>query len=88
MSEIYEEKRVAKFPQSAEQGFRDAVDFFRKSRNLDDIYQKTSFHFERYKEGKYKGLHSVRCDKQFRLIMDIETDPELIIILEEVTDPH
>ncbi|MDR2416313.1 MAG: type II toxin-antitoxin system RelE/ParE family toxin [Candidatus Peribacteria bacterium] len=85
---MYEEKRIAKFPKNTEQGFRDAVDFFRKAKSLDDIYKKTSFHFEKYKRGKYKGLHSVRCDIQYRLIIDIETDPELILILEEVTDPH
>jgi plasmid maintenance system killer protein len=55
---------------------------------LKEVYDWTSFHFEKYKEGKYKGKHSIRCDKQFRLIIDIETDPELILILEEVTDPH
>jgi plasmid maintenance system killer protein len=47
-----------------------------------------SYHFEKYKVGKYKGKHSIRCDRQFRLIMDIETNPELILILEEVVDPH
>ncbi|MDR2191074.1 MAG: type II toxin-antitoxin system RelE/ParE family toxin [Candidatus Peribacteria bacterium] len=85
---MYEYRKIAKFPKNTEQGFRDAVYFLKGIKSLEDIYQVKSYHFEKYKVGKYKGKHSIRCDRQFRLIMDIETNPELILILEEVVDPH
>ena len=86
--EIYERRRIAKRPANTEKGFRDAVKYLKGAKSLQDVYDMKSFHFEKYKSGKYHGKHSIRCDKQFRLILDVVTDPDLIIVLEEVTDPH
>ncbi|MDR0608472.1 MAG: type II toxin-antitoxin system RelE/ParE family toxin [Candidatus Peribacteria bacterium] len=80
--------KIARFPKNTEQGFRDAVAFLMRAKSLQDVRNVRAFNLEKYTEGKYKGMYSIRCDRQFRLMMDIETDPGLILILEEVIDPH
>jgi len=86
--EIYKKQRISKLPANTEQGFLDAVDSLRVAHTLNDLNEMKSLHLEKYKGWKYKGKYSVRCDKQFRLIFSVETSPEFILVLEEVTDPH
>ena len=88
LKEIYENKRAGMFPKAVETNLTFTVGFLEEAETLQEVYQFTSFHLEKLKWGKYKGKHSIRLNKQRRLILVVETEPELTLILEEITDYH
>ena len=88
LSEIYYRRIQWKYPKAVEDNLAFTVGFLEEAETLQEVYQFTSFHLEKLKWGKYKGKHSIRLNKQRRLILVVETKPELTLILEEITDYH
>jgi toxin HigB-1 len=53
-----------------------------------DLYALKGLHFEALK-GDRSGQHSLRLNKQFRLIVNVERDPQgNVIVVVEIDDYH
>lgn len=82
-----------KFPKSVIKGFQNKIDILRSIKNSAEISLYRSLQFEPLtKEKKYKGMHSIRINDQFRIILRIvkKKGIETVEVAEilELTDYH
>lgn len=82
-----------RFPVGLVKRFREKIDFIRSAGNSKDLALYRSLHFESLNiEKKYKGMHSIRVNDQFRIILRIirKKDVETVEVAEilELIDYH
>jgi proteic killer suppression protein len=87
---LYEERDfvLTRFGPDVTKAFRKKVRFLEAAESETDLRNYKALHFEQLK-GKRVGQHSIRLNKQWRLILRIESDGDgraLVII--EVADYH
>lgn len=76
------------FSQGVVKGYRKAVQVIRSAVDERDLYAMKGLRFEKLK-GDRKGQHSLRCNDQFRLIVEIVGDhPKKRIKVIEIVDYH
>jgi proteic killer suppression protein len=69
-------------------GFRDLVQFITDARDERELYAWKALHFERLK-GRRRHPRSMRLNKQFRLIVEIEVRPGgNLIAVKSIEDYH
>lgn len=86
---LYEEKdfRVAQIGPDLTKQYRKKVGFLASAADERDLYGYKALHFERL-EGR-EGQRSIRLNKQWRLIIELETDDEgRLILIVDVEDYH
>lgn len=86
LSSIYYQRNYqSHYPPEIVQAFRETVTIIEAATNERDFYQFKSLHYEKL-QGKIgsAGEHSMRLNKQYRLIVRIEADDEgkLILVIE------
>jgi proteic killer suppression protein len=84
----YDPAYTAGFSQAVVKSFRKRVAFIRSAKDERDFYGMKSLHYEKLK-GDRKHQRSMRLNKQWRLILEIEKDDdgnEVVII--EIEDYH
>jgi len=86
---LYEtEAGARKYPGAVVAAFFEVIEAIRAAKDERDLYALKSLHFEALK-GNRADQRSVRLNKQFRLILRIETDPSgNIILVIELEDYH
>ena len=86
---LYEtEAGARKYPAAVVDAFFEVIAALRAAKDERDLYAIKSLHFEALK-GDRADQRSVRLNKQFRLILRIETDPSgNIILVIELEDYH
>jgi proteic killer suppression protein len=62
------------FPPAVVKAFRKRIQYIRDAADIRDFYSMKSLHFEKLK-GDLSGVHSMRLNDQWRLILKIEGDP-------------
>jgi len=73
---------------AAVRGFRKVMQVIRAAKDERDLYAMNSLRFEKLK-GDRAGQHSLRLNKQWRLIVTIKKgDPDNTIIVIEIVDYH
>ena len=82
-----------RFPKGVIKGFQNKINMIESAKNSFELSLYRSLNFEPLtKEKKYKGMHSIRINDQFRIILRIVTkkDVETIEVAEilELTDYH
>jgi proteic killer suppression protein len=89
LEELYtSEKGAQKYPAEVVDAFFEAMAFIQAAKDERDLYSLKGFHFEKL-SGKRKGEHSLRLNKQFRLIVSFEKDAEgKFILLIDIEDYH
>ena len=70
---LYYEGKVVKKYVALEEDFITVVDGIDAAPDVRGLYDLKSHHFEKLK-GKLKGKRSLRLNKQYRLIVSLETD--------------
>ncbi len=73
-------------PPEAVRGFRKAMQAIRAAADERDLY-RGGLRFEKL-QGDRDGQHSVRLNKQWRLILRVEDGPPRKAVLIEITDYH
>lgn len=83
-----EEKGVRRYPPDVVEGFFEVMAIIDSAKNESDIRAYKHLHFEKLR-GNRAGQHSLKLDKQFRLIVKIEKDEhgKLLWII-EIVDYH
>ena len=82
------EAGAKKYPRSVVTAFFDVMATLVAAADQRDLYALKSLHFEALK-GDRAGQHSVRLNKQFRLILRIEADDQgNVVIVIEIADYH
>lgn len=87
---LYEEPdfRLSRFGGNVTRAYRKVVGIVSAASDERDLYAMRSLHFEKL-EGDRLGQHSLRLNKQWRLIVKLETrqeDTQVVVI--EVVDYH
>lgn len=63
-------RATAGFPAAVVRGYRKAMQFIRDAADERDLYAMRGLRFEKL-EGKRKGQFSLRCNDQYRLIIEL-----------------
>ena len=72
----------------AVRGFRKVMQVVRAAADERDLWAMRSLNFEKL-SGDRKGQHSLRLNKQWRLIVKIEkSDPSNVVVVIEIVDYH
>lgn len=89
LEELYtSEKGAQRYSEEVVDSFFDAMEIIHAAKDERDLYSLKGFHFERL-SGKRKGEHSLRLNKQFRLIVTFEKDAEgKFILVIDIKDYH
>lgn len=78
---------TARLPTEVVRGYRKAMNWIRAASDERDFYAMKGLHFEKL-EGR-EGEHSMRLNKQFRLILAFETGrPKNIVVILGIEDYH
>ena len=87
---LYEERDfvLSRFGPDVVRAFRQKVGFLAQAESEIDLRNYKALHFEKLKGGR-AGQHSIRLNRQWRLILRIETDAagRLLVII-EIVDYH
>ena len=68
--------------------FRKRMQFIRAAKDERDFYAMKSLHFEKL-EGNLAGKHSMRLNKQWRLILGFEGKaPDKVVVIFAIADYH
>ncbi|MBN2194849.1 MAG: type II toxin-antitoxin system RelE/ParE family toxin [Polyangiaceae bacterium] len=82
------EAGARKYPRAVVTAFFEVMAMLDAAVDERDLYAVKSLHFEALK-GDRAGQHSIRLNKQFRLILRIETDEDgNVVVLIEIDDYH
>lgn len=82
------EDGAKKYPPAVVDGFFEVIEVIQAAVDIRDLYALKSLHFEALK-GDRAGQHSLRLNKQFRLIVRLETDPQgATVVVLEIVDYH
>jgi proteic killer suppression protein len=89
LEELYtSEKGAQKYPAEVIDAFFEAMETIQAAKDERDLYALKGFHFEKL-SGKRKGEHSLRLNKQFRLIVAFEKDAEgKFVLVIDIEDYH
>ena len=81
-------RATAGFPAGVVRGFRKAMQVIRGAADERDLYAMRGLRFEKL-EGKRKGQFSLRCNDQYRLIIELvgESSDKTVRLI-EVVDYH
>lgn len=82
-----------RFPKGVIKGFQNKINILESVKNSAELSLYRSLNFEPLtKEKKYKGMHSIRINDQFRIILRIVTKKEVETVevaeIVELTDYH
>lgn len=97
LEDIYETgKEVGKprYGKNVVRGFIARIQTLRSISNSSEMVQFKSWYFEKLeKEAKYRGMHSIRVNKQFRIILKIDKKKNKLEVVEvcevhDLTDYH
>ena len=78
----------SRFPVEVIKMYRKRMQFIRSARDDRDLRAMKSLHFEELKGGR-KGQHSIRLNKQYRLVFRIEgKKEERLIVVVSIEDYH
>lgn len=89
LEDLYtEEKGAHKYPAEVIDAFFEAMAVIAAAHDERDLYAMKGFHFEKL-SGDRKGEHSLRLNKQFRLIVTMEkdTDGKFVLVI-DIADYH
>ncbi len=82
------EAGAKKYPRAVVTAFFEVMAMLVAATDQRDLYAVKSLHFEALK-GDRVGQHSVRLNKQYRLILRIETDDQgNVVVVIEIDDYH
>ncbi|MBI1920954.1 MAG: type II toxin-antitoxin system RelE/ParE family toxin [Geobacter sp.] len=82
------EKGAHKYPAEVIEAFFEAMSVIAAAHDERDLYALKGFHFEKLSGGR-KGEHSLRLNKQFRLIVTFEKDSEgKLVLVIDIEDYH
>ncbi|MDA8024988.1 MAG: type II toxin-antitoxin system RelE/ParE family toxin [Actinomycetota bacterium] len=90
LKRLYEEPnfRLPRFGDDLVKAFRKKVWLIVAAANENDLRMLKSLHFEKL-IGALEGLHSIRINDQWRLLLRLETkDDERVIVIYKVVDYH
>jgi plasmid maintenance system killer protein len=94
LGEVADSQKVygkSPYPDEVLKAFRKRLFQIKQAKNTADLRGIKSLHFEKPKEKKYEGKHSIRLNKAYRLIFRIEnlvSDRLEIICIEEINNHY
>ena len=87
---LYEERNfvLPRLGSDAVKAFRKKMGFLEAAESESDLRNYRALHFEKLRGGRV-GQHSIRLNRQWRLILRIETDAEgRLLVIVEIVDYH
>jgi toxin HigB-1 len=76
------------YSEAVVRAFRMRMQTIRAAVNETDFYASKSLHYEKLK-GKRKHQHSMRLNDQFRLILELESNPQgNVVVVIDIDDYH
>jgi proteic killer suppression protein len=83
-----EEKGAQKYPPGVVDAFFEVMTIIDSAADSRDLYALKSLRYEKL-SGRRKGQHSIRLNRQFRLILDIERDDQgNYLLISAIEDYH
>jgi plasmid maintenance system killer protein len=79
------------YPNEVLMAFKKRLFQIKQANNTLDLRNNKSLHFEKLKEKRYEGKHSIRLNKAYRLIFRIENNQSTrleIICIEEINNHY
>lgn len=77
-----------KYPVEVEQAFKKRIFQIKNFNSSQDLRNIKSLHFEKLKEKRYLGQHSIRLTKSYRLIFEITKDGSLEVMEVDEINNH
>lgn len=80
---------TGRFDVGVVKAFRKRIQAIMAARDERDFYEQKSLHYEKLK-GDREGQHSMRLNRQWRLILRMETDPKTgkLVVIISISDYH
>lgn len=80
--------RIPQLGRDLTKQFRKKVYFLQRAADLRDLYNYRALHFEKL-QGEREGQHSIRLNKQWRLVLELEEDADgHLLIIVSLEDYH
>ena len=90
--EMLAEKQLtgkSKYPTEVGLAFRKKLAFIKQANGTRDLRAMSSLHFEKLVEKRYQGMYSIRLNKGYRMIFQINHEDNLeIMIIEEINNHY
>ena len=90
LRQLYEERDfvLPRLGPDVVKAFRKKMGFLEAAESESDLRNYRALHFEKLRGGR-AGQHSIRLNRQWRLILRIETDAEgRLLVIVEIVDYH
>ena len=79
----------SKFPVAVVEAFKRKLALIKAASNTSDLRALASLHFEKLVEKRYKDKYSIRLNKNYRLIFEINKDGSLeVLIIIEISNHY